>query len=62
MTVRKDNQRYQITLTPEEKEQLHSICRAINERPSALIRRLIATEKRLYDSGFLPAYNSIIKK
>ena len=62
MTVRKDNQRYQITLTPEEKEQLHSICRAINERPSALIRRLIATEKRLYDSGFLPAYNSKIKK
>ncbi|EKQ12648.1 hypothetical protein ABC639_08760 [Lacticaseibacillus paracasei] len=62
MTVRKDNQRYQITLTPEEKEQLRSICRATNERPSTLIRRLIATEKRLYDSGFLPAYNSKIKK
>ena len=62
MTVSKDNQRYQITITPEEKAQLRVLCQATKERPSTLIRRLICTEKRLYDSGFLPSYNSKVKK
>lgn len=62
MTVSKNNQRYQITLTPEEKQQLKALCQVTKERPSTLVRRLIATEKRLYDSGFLPAYNSKVKK
>ncbi|WP_080981407.1 hypothetical protein [Lacticaseibacillus rhamnosus] len=62
MTVSKDNQRYQITITPEEKAQLRVLCPATKERPSILIRRLICTEKRLYDSGFLPSYNSKVKK
>lgn len=62
MTVNKDNQRYQITITPEEKAQLRVLCQATKERPSTLIRRLICTEKRLYDSGFLPSYNSKVKK
>ena len=54
MTVNKNNQRYQITLTPEEKQQLKALCQVTKEQPSVLVRRLIATEKRLYDSGFLP--------
>jgi predicted DNA-binding protein len=62
MTVSKDNQRYQITLTPEEKQQLKALCQVTKERPSTFVRRLIATEKRLYDSGFLPSYNSKIEK
>lgn len=63
MTVNKNNQRYQITLTPEEKQQqLKALCQVTKERPSTLVRRLIATEKRLYDSGFLPSYNSKIEK
>ncbi|RND55530.1 hypothetical protein [Lacticaseibacillus paracasei] len=62
MTVNKNNQRYQITLTPEEKQQLKALCQATKERPSTLIRRLICTEKRLYDSGFIPSYNSKVKK
>ncbi|MGO2868197.1 MAG: hypothetical protein ACTIBM_09765 [Lacticaseibacillus paracasei] len=62
MTVNKNNQRYQITLTPEEKQQLKALCQVTKERPSTLIRRLICTEKRLYDSGFLPSYNSKVKK
>lgn len=62
MTVSKDNQRYQITITPEEKAQLRVLCQATKERSSTLIRRLICTEKRLYDSGFLPSYNSKVKK
>ena len=62
MTVSKDNQRYQITLTPEEKQQLKALCQVTKEHPSTLVRRLIATEKRLYDSGFLPSYNSKIEK
>ena len=41
MTVNKDNQRYQITITPEEKAQLRALCQATKERPSTLIRRLI---------------------
>ena len=41
MTVSKDNQRYQITITPEEKAQLRALCQATKERPSTLIRRLI---------------------
>ncbi|NMN63934.1 hypothetical protein LCUW1_00031350, partial [Lactobacillus casei] len=55
MTVNKNNQRYQITITPEEKQQLKALCQVTKERPSTLVRRLIATEKRLYDSGFLPS-------
>ena len=62
MTVNKDNQRYQISLTPEEKQQLKALCQVTKERPSTLVRRLIATEKRLYDSGFLPSYNSKTEK
>ena len=62
MTVNKNNQRYQITLTPEEKQQLKELCQVTKERPSTLVRRLIATEKRLCDSGFLPSYNSKIEK
>ncbi|WP_411163433.1 hypothetical protein [Lacticaseibacillus paracasei] len=62
MTVSKANQRYQITLTSEEKAQLRALFQATNERPSTLIRRLICTEKRIYDSGFLPSYNSKVKK
>lgn len=41
MTVSKDNQRYQITITLEEKAQLRALCQATKERPSTLIRRLI---------------------
>lgn len=62
MTVNKNNQRYQITLTPEEKQRLKALCQVTKEQPSILVRRLIATEKRLYDSGFLPSYNSKIEK
>ena len=62
MTVNKNNQRYQITLTPEEKQQLKALCQVTKERPSTLVRRLIATEKRLCDSGFLPSYNSKTEK
>jgi len=39
-----------------------ALCQVTKERPSTLVRRLIATEKRLYDSGFLPSYNSKIEK
>ncbi|AWR90503.1 hypothetical protein DMC16_04815 [Lacticaseibacillus paracasei] len=62
MTVNKNNQRYQITLTPEEKQQLKALFQVTKEQPSILVRRLIATEKRLYDSGFLPSYNFKIEK
>lgn len=62
MTIKQDNHRYQITMTPEEQMQLQSLRETTGERPSALIRRLIAAEAALTKAGFLPTAKSLKKK
>ncbi|MEY4714648.1 hypothetical protein [Lacticaseibacillus paracasei] len=62
MTIKQDNHRYQITMTPEEQMQLQSLCETTGERPSTLIRRLIAAEAALTKAGFLPTAKSLKKK
>lgn len=62
MTIKQNNHRYQITMTPEERRQLQFLCEVTNERPSALIRRLIATETTLTKAGLLPTSKSFKEK
>lgn len=49
-------------MTPEEQMQLQSLCETTGERPSTLIRRLIAAEAALTKAGFLPTAKSLKKK
>lgn len=62
MSVNPDNHRYQITVTPEERRQLQFLCETTGERPSALIRRIIAAEVALTKAGFLPTAKNLKRK
>lgn len=57
MAVKSENSRFQITLTPEEKQQLKELCSVTGEKPSAIIRRLVATEYSLHNAGFVLGIN-----
>lgn len=57
MAVKSENSRFQITLTPQEKRELQKLCSVTGEKPSTMIRRLIATESKLHNAGFILGIN-----